>query len=443
MDEKLPLSAKIYIAIITATAVAFISHLAISFTWNNIKWLDMAVFLLLIFSFDAFPVKMPKGGVVAVSFAPMLASVFLFHPIIVVIIVLLSDFLSWLRQKNKRPVQYLFNASQLALTLGCTALVYNYYYQGSLPKLDLQFIGAAVAAVFVFLVLNSLLVTLVISLVDQVRFWPLWLSNLKWSIPNYIGTAPLGILIAFIYLNLGLWGLILFLFPLILARYSFQAYIDIRQSFLDAIETLSLAIEAKDLYTRGHSTRVADYVGTLAKELKWSDDRVERLQYVAVVHDLGKVAVPESILKKPDRLNEEEFQEMKTHAEIGATIMANTKYFDEGADIIRHHHERWDGTGYPARLRGEEIPMGARILAVADSFDAMTSDRPYRKALGFDVALQEILKGAGTQYDPAVVEAFVRIYPQLVGQAVPAPAEAAKKEAAPAKTTTTLHSAKA
>ncbi|HED23906.1 MAG TPA: HD-GYP domain-containing protein, partial [Firmicutes bacterium] len=183
--------------------------------------------------------------------------------------------------------------------------------------------------------------------------------------------------------------------------------------FLDAIKSLSVAIDAKDPYTRGHSSRVADYAVSLARELRWPEDRIEFLQYIALIHDVGKVAVPEDILRKKSLLSNEEFAVMRTHSEAGADILKGIKYFSAGSDIIRHHHERWDGSGYPDKIAGEEIPEGARILAVADAFDAMTSDRPYRKSLSSEIALQELQDCAGTQFDPKIVNAFINIYPQV------------------------------
>ncbi len=186
-----------------------------------------------------------------------------------------------------------------------------------------------------------------------------------------------------------------------------------RQTFLDTIQSLSATIDAKDPYTKGHSGRVADYATALARELGWSEDKVESLQYIALIHDLGKVAVPEAILKKEGRLTDAEYARMKEHSLIGFNIIKDVKFLGGGPDNIKHHHERWDGKGYPDGLKGDAIPEGARILAVADSFDAMTSDRSYRKALGIRTAMQEIKEGAGTQFDPQVAEAFLRIIPQL------------------------------
>ena len=140
---------------------------------------------------------------------------------------------------------------------------------------------------------------------------------------------------------------------------------------------------------------------------------MELLKYIALIHDVGKIAIPESILKKPTRLTEAEFNEMKTHSCIGAEVIKDNNFFTGGAAMIKHHHEHWNGSGYPDGLKGEEIPEGARILAVADAFDAMTSDRPYRRAMDPATALQEIREEAGSQFDPRMAEAFTRVFARL------------------------------
>ncbi len=212
---------------------------------------------------------------------------------------------------------------------------------------------------------------------------------------------------------------------------------------MDTIHSLSVVIDAKDPYTRGHSARVAEFAVALARIMKWPEDRVELFQYIAMIHDVGKVAIPESILKKPGKLTASEFEEMEQHTLIGSDVIKNVKFFQDGTDIIRHHHERWDGTGYPSGLRGENIPPGSRILAVADSFDAMISDRPYRKALPPLTALQEIRSGSGSQFDPRVVKAFEELFPRLAatlsngsGAALYAEEAAAAKESCLARETT-------
>ncbi|MDY6827618.1 MAG: HD-GYP domain-containing protein [Bacillota bacterium] len=410
MDEQLPRKALIYIALIVCASATIIAYTAGTMDWTRVEWFPILVFLLLIIFSDAFPVTLPRGGSVTVSFATIAASILLFQPLVVIVIAISVELFMIIKEKPR--VKHVFNAAQLTISTGVAALIYNYLTPTGL-ELSISHVPAFIISMIIFFLLNSSFVTLVLALVQGEKPYSIWLFNIKWCTLTFLSMAPLGGLIAVIYINIGFWGLVLFLLPLILARHSFQSYMNMRQTFLDTIKSLSVAIDAKDPYTKGHSSRVADYVVSLARELKWPEDRVEFLQYIALIHDVGKVAVPEDILKKSSLLSREEFAVMKTHSEAGANILKEIKYFSAGADIIRHHHERWDGNGYPDKIAGEEIPEGSRILAVADTFDAMTSDRPYRKSLSSEVALRELQDCAGTQFDPKMVNAFIKIYPQI------------------------------
>jgi putative two-component system response regulator len=199
----------------------------------------------------------------------------------------------------------------------------------------------------------------------------------------------------------------------------------IRSSFLNTITSLAHALEAKDRYTSGHSRRVAQISVAIAREMGLSEAAIEKIRFAGQLHDIGKIGVREAVLNKPGRLTDEEFEHMGYHPEIGGRILAPVIDDAEVLGIVRHHHERYDGSGYPDRLAQEAIPLGARILAVADAFDAMTSERPYRGALGLDFALEEIERCAGSQFDPKVVAAFLSIKGSAAGKdGILAPAEA-------------------
>ena len=184
--------------------------------------------------------------------------------------------------------------------------------------------------------------------------------------------------------------------------------------YLATIKALAMAIDAKDRVTHGHIRRVQVYAVGLAKALGVKDElTLKGIEAGALLHDTGKIAVPEHILNKPGKLNEQEYERMKSHVTIGADILSGIDFPYPVIPLVRHHHENWDGTGYPDRLVGEAIPLGARILSVVDCFDALTSDRPYRRALSTEAALDILRERSGTMYDPAVVEKFVETYPQL------------------------------
>jgi len=182
----------------------------------------------------------------------------------------------------------------------------------------------------------------------------------------------------------------------------------IRVSFLSAITALAYALEAKDKYTSGHSQRVAEVSVAIAKELGMPQDSIDKIRLAGLVHDIGKIGVKESILNKAGKLTDEEYQHIKSHCEAGEHILIPIVEDEEILKTVRHHHERYDGRGYPDGLSGEQIPLGARILAVADAYDAMTSERPYREAMSDETACIEIERCKGIQFDPRVVDAFLR-----------------------------------
>jgi len=183
---------------------------------------------------------------------------------------------------------------------------------------------------------------------------------------------------------------------------------DQKALFLNTIMALAAAVDAKDPYTHNHSRKVAYYAGLIGEEMNLSTEEMEILERAAILHDIGKIAIPESILNKPDRLTREEFEIMKTHPLCGVKIVENIRQMEAILPGMKYHHERYDGKGYPEGLAGEEIPLLARILAVADTYDAITSDRPYRKGPGHDFAIEEVKRCSGTQFAPEVVEAFLR-----------------------------------
>lgn len=190
-------------------------------------------------------------------------------------------------------------------------------------------------------------------------------------------------------------------------------YNDLLNLYLHTIQSLAAAIDAKDSYTHGHSRRVMKYAVAIAREMGLDETELHTLRHTALLHDIGKIGISESILQKPGKLTDEEFNFIQGHPVMGAHILESIEFLREVRMQMKHHHEKFDGKGYPDGLRGDQIPRGARIISVADTYDAMTSTRPYRKGLAHEVALEEIKRCSGTQFDPAVVEAFVRVKDQI------------------------------
>jgi putative two-component system response regulator len=193
-----------------------------------------------------------------------------------------------------------------------------------------------------------------------------------------------------------------------LARSQQLMLAQLKQAYSSSLIMLANAIELRDQETRGHVERVREHARIIARYLDCSPIELEQLEYGSILHDIGKIQIPEHVLKKPGPLSDEEWKLMRRHPDIGVEMIRDVKYLSPAIPVIRHHHERWDGSGYPMGLVGDEIPLSARIVAVADSLDAMSSRRPYQIALELNQAYAEIVRGKGVQYDPKVVDAFIQ-----------------------------------
>jgi HD-GYP domain-containing protein (c-di-GMP phosphodiesterase class II) len=204
-----------------------------------------------------------------------------------------------------------------------------------------------------------------------------------------------------------IWSLILVLVPISITHSAFKNIKETRFETILILNDMADTVDLRDTYTGGHSKQVADLVYQTLMELKISGPEATLIEIAARLHDIGKIGIPDGILLKPEQLLPEEMAIMQTHSQKGAELISKYKDFARGAEMIMYHHERWDGQGYPAGLKGHAIPFGARVIAVADSFEAMTSDRPYRKALSVHEAIQILLEGRGKQWDPNIVNAFV------------------------------------
>lgn len=188
-----------------------------------------------------------------------------------------------------------------------------------------------------------------------------------------------------------------------------ETYSSLEQAYLETVQTLRFSVEAKDSYTRGHSDRVAEYSTLIGKNLNLPEQDLKTLRIGGLFHDIGKIGIPDAILLKDTKLSFEEYSEIKNHPSIGAHILSNSTIFKDIIPIVKHHHERYDGRGYPSKLKGDSIPLLARITSVADAFDAMTSRRTYRNSLPIDIVKNELEKNKGTQFDPKIADIFLDI----------------------------------
>ena len=274
-----------------------------------------------------------------------------------------------------------------------------------------------------------------IGLAKRISPYRVWQEHFAWLSLNYFGGASISSLLVVVYSKDQAWTFIAVVVPLLLILYmTFRASMarvadanhhiaELNQLYLATVHTLAAAIDAKDQVTHGHINRVQHYAKQLAVAVGVKNDiQFKAIQAAAVLHDTGKIAIPEAILNKPGPLTTEEFAVMKQHANIGADIVSSVNFPYPVEPIVRYHHENWNGTGYPEGLVGTSIPMGARILAVVDCFDALTSDRPYRHKLSDDEAVEILIARRGSINDPLVVDAFLRIHrEQLRPESVPLP----------------------
>jgi diguanylate cyclase (GGDEF)-like protein/putative nucleotidyltransferase with HDIG domain len=333
----------------------------------------------------------------------------------------------WNARNRLDPVKVLFNVFMMA---NASALCY-FSYHGLDSRMGRNRPILLLVAALVFFLANTLPVSIVISLTEGKSSSKVWKECYFWSFPYYlVGAAAVG-LVGIVNQRAG-WQTSLLVLPLIYWVYrSYRLYlgrleaekerVEIEKKHVEqiaslnmrTIEALALAIEAKDHTTHTHLQRVRTYAVEIAKDLGLSSDEIEALRAAALLHDIGKLAVPEHIINKPGRLTPEEFEKMKVHPLVGAEILDRVAFPYPVAPIVRSHHERWDGSGYPAGLAGQEIPIGARILSVVDCLDAMATDRQYRPAIPLDQAMEKVKEKSGTWFDPQVVEVLERRYVEL------------------------------
>ncbi len=375
-----------------------------------------------------------NAGSMTLAFAVTFAALMRFGPAAGVIIGSLGILSAGVYPKQQAPHQLLFNVGLAAVTAwlsGWTFLALNGW--------DLTLEGSAsfpavCGACLTYFFVNTFGVAVVLGLCKGQNPFPVWKSTFLWTAPSYFGgaaIASIGLLVA------GSPSVTFFLFgaPVVYLTYhSYQVYTaraeekiqhieDLQHSqsrladlYLATIRSLALAIDAKDQFTHQHILRVQRYAMATAKRLGLSGAELEGLETGALLHDIGKLGVPEYVLLKPGRLTKEEFDKIKKHPEIGAAILDPVEFPWPVLPVVKYHHEKWDGTGYPDGLKGDEIPYTARILAVCDVYDALTSNRSYRKAWTHQKAIEEIRRTRGSHFDPVIADAFLEVVDEVIQQ---------------------------
>ena len=341
----------------------------------------------------------------------------------------------WKPARRVKLVQLIFNLSQVTVS---SAVAYGAYQLVVIYVLHAPGPLALLVAAITHFGCNTAAMSTIIGLTEDKPIPKVWTASYLWSFPYYmVGAAAAG-LVHFLNRHIGWQSSLLILPPIYLMYRSYRLYLgkletekkhaeQVSNLHLRTIEALALAIEAKDETTGEHLQRVRVYAMELAKDLRLSDDETEALRAASVLHDIGKLAVPEHIISKPGKLTPEEFEKMKIHPIVGAEILEQVHFPYPVVPIVRAHHEKWDGSGYPNGLVGEDIPIGARILSAVDCLDALASDRQYRKALPLHEAMAKVVADAGKAFDPKVVEILQRRYIELEKMANEQPLQAPPK----------------
>jgi diguanylate cyclase (GGDEF)-like protein/putative nucleotidyltransferase with HDIG domain len=430
--KELPTAARVYVGAVLAAGALVLAV----FAPRDIPHPFLFATLLICSSVaSALKVSLPlasSGSTMSVSYAVDFAALLLLGADATMLVAAAS---AWsqctLRTKSRaEPYRTLFSIAALMLTVKCAGVVYTWLggpapdEAFSLAAVTKPLVGAATG----YFVCNTALIASAIGLSTRQPITKVWNENFLWSAPSYFVGAGAAGLAATIISRGGYWMASLLAAPLYLTYRTYKVYMgrvqdqqvhvqQVSDLHLATIEALALAIDAKDQTAQSHIRRVQVYAAGLARALGMSSNDIQGVKTAALLHDIGKLAVPEHILSKPGPLTQEEFQKIRIHPQVGAEIISGVPFPYPVAPLILSHHERWDGKGYPVGLKAEEIPLGARILSVVDYFDALMSERPYHKAMALDAAISLLRQEGGKALDPHVVQTFVDMYPQLAAEA--------------------------
>lgn len=423
----MPLRAKLYIALILLAGM--LGFTAEMLHFSSAEPLQFWCYFLVTALTSGLKVRLPMvTATLSVNFLFILVGIVQFSLPESIILAVAGTIIQCLWRPKVRPklIQIGFSTSSIALAVMAAHWVFHGRLKVILGETHPLLIGLACCMYFV---VNTVLVAGVIALTERKAIYKTWFDTYFWVLPYHLTAASVAWLII-VLSKQQTWHSALVLFPLVYFIYrAYRMYLDriekdkkhvedIAGLHLRTIEALALAIEAKDTTTHDHLQRVRIYAVEIGKELGLPQDELDALQAAALLHDIGKLAVPEHIISKPGKLTPEEFEKMKIHPVVGAEILEQVKFPYPVVPIVRAHHEKWDGSGYPFGLAGEEIPVGARILSIVDCLDALASDRQYRRAMPLDQAMDIVCSEAGKSFDPAIVDIMKRRYVELEKMAV-------------------------
>jgi diguanylate cyclase (GGDEF)-like protein/putative nucleotidyltransferase with HDIG domain len=403
---------------------------------NSTDWIGLVALVALVGAGQALALEVDDGSI-SVSAVGSIAGAALFGPRAALALAITISVVEWSARRS--PFHYVvFNVGTLSLSSLAAAGVFTAGFGGNLG--NFVYVIAGIAAGATYFAVNMGLISLAVAVEGHERWWAVFKERFAWLATHYLVYGFVGGVIWVGHETAGLWALAVFAVPLLLMRKTQEAYLRhtqrsaqklrqaaetiqtqnvslehanklLKERSTAAMESLSATVDARDAYTAGHSRRVQQLALAIGRELGLSQAELDLLGHAALFHDIGKLAIPDAILLKPASLTEEEWELMQRHADEGARIIDRLGFLNDAVPAIRHHHERFDGTGYPDRLKGDEIPLGARIIHVADALDSMLTTRIYRAARPASEALDELRRAAGSQFCPRCVAALERILP--------------------------------
>jgi len=424
---KLGLGAKIYIWLITIAAFLVVVYVApdvLQKLENQAFVSALAIFTILAIVSEIYEVELMYGRNTSTAISICLAAILLGGPFLAIPITLIGTLIAEIILRWERTTtgfmsfiyRVSFNTGQFVVSAFIGSLAFNLLGGQQLISFDIltqyelnlsEYIIPAIGAFVAYATTNTLFVSGILTLFEKTALTYHLRFNLRYLLVQILSLGILGILMAVVYAQ-SPWNLFLVLVPLGLVHVSLRNYMKLRYEANKTFQRISEMLDARDRYTYEHSQGVSHLAERIAHQLNLDQDGIERVKSAAVIHDIGKVAVPDRILQKPGPLTDEEKTIMRKHPDTGADLLRDLEIYRDIVDIVRSEHEHWDGSGYPKGLKGEEIPIEARIVAAADIYHALTTDRPYRTAYSHEEAL-EIMRGmSGAELDPRVVDALIK-----------------------------------
>ncbi|MCL6611316.1 MAG: HD domain-containing protein [Peptococcaceae bacterium] len=398
--------AKLYLFVIYLVGLS-IAFYAFSKLDKNIL-LIVILWVIIATPFEIKPIQVSTDWHYTLSFAIHLSLLIIYGSWIAITVAAFVTSIADLLGK-KGPVKLIFNVSQFSITLYLTGTVYNLFKNRDIPFLLPDDLLAFICASLIYVVINTLLVAVIVALTSNRSVFYLLKRDARMVVMFFLSLVPISMLMVILYKEHHPLTMLLIIPPLAFTHTSFRNYASLKIETRKTLEILADFVDCRDRYTAEHSKRVAQYANLISEEMNLSDSDKELIELAGRVHDLGKITISDSILLKSGKLTGEEKKIVQSHPEVAYKILRPLQMYKRGSIIIRDHHERCDGKGYPRGLKDKSIHIGAKIIAVADAYDAMTSDRPYRKAMTKEEAIAELEANSGTQFDPGVVKAFINI----------------------------------